>query len=166
MHKLNTKEASCKYGAGTRWCTAANKNNKFNSYNKSGDLYVIKGKNGDKHQLYLDKNGEKDNELRNEDDEEIPIHELVKKHPELKNGFTDYFRYGNSNRICHNISTGRISPWVVFNCDTGVEFLDELTEEQIAIVLPWIDPEYWQRKFTDYMGDTEWVKDILNKAGL
>ena len=29
--------------------------------------------------------------------------------------FKDYFRYGNSNRICHHISNGRISPWIVFN---------------------------------------------------
>jgi hypothetical protein len=85
---------------------------------------------------------------------------------ELKNGFTDYFRYGNNNRIIHHITTGRISPWVVYNCTSGVEFLDGLTEEQIAIVLPWIDPDHWQRKFVDYLADTEWVKDILEKAGL
>jgi hypothetical protein len=81
-------------------------------------------------------------------------------------GFADYFRYGNSNRICHHIATGRISPWVVYNCATGVEFLESLTEEQIGIILPWIDPDHWQRKFKDYMADTEWVKDVLEKAGL
>jgi len=87
-------------------------------------------------------------------------------HPELKNGFSDYFCYGNVNRICHHITTGRISPWIVFNCNTGVDFLGNLSEEQIAIVMPWIDPDYWQRKFVDYVADTEWVKDILQKAGL
>ena len=87
-------------------------------------------------------------------------------HPELRNGFTDYFKYGNSNRVCYHISTGRISPWIVYNCDSGVEFLDGLTEEQIQIILPWIDPDFWQRKFKDYLADTEWVKDILEKAGL
>ena len=80
--------------------------------------------------------------------------------------FNDYFRYGNSNRICHHISNGRISPWIVFNCASGVAFLEALTEEQIAMILPWIDPDYWQRKFTDYVADTEWVKLILKEAGL
>lgn len=80
--------------------------------------------------------------------------------------FNDYFRYGNENRICHHIANGRISPWIVFNCDSGVEFLSGLTEEQIAIILPWIDPDYWQRKFTDYLADTEWLKQILKEAGL
>lgn len=80
--------------------------------------------------------------------------------------FNDYFRYGNENRICYHITTGRISPWIVFNCASGVEFLERLNEEQIATVLPWIDPDFWQRKFSDYVADTEWVKMILKEAGL
>lgn len=88
------------------------------------------------------------------------------EHPELKNGFTDYFRYGNTNRIIHHITSGRVSPWIIYNCRSGVDFLDSLTEDQVAIILPYIDPEFWQRKFKDYLADTEWVKDILQKAGL
>jgi hypothetical protein len=94
------------------------------------------------------------------------MQDYAELHPELKNGFNDYFRYGNGNRICQHISTGRISPWVVYNCDTGIAFLDSLTEDQIEIVMPWLDPDIWQRKFKDYMGDTEWAKHILNQAGL
>lgn len=80
--------------------------------------------------------------------------------------FKDYFRYGSTNRICFHITSGRISPWIVFNCDSGIEFLGNLTEEHIAMVMPWIDPDFWQRKFTDYVADTEWVKMILKEAGL
>lgn len=80
--------------------------------------------------------------------------------------FKDYFRYGSANRICFHISTGRISPWIVFNCDSGVEFLGNLSEENVAMVLPWIDPDVWQRKFGDYVADTEWIKQILKEAGL
>ena len=87
-------------------------------------------------------------------------------HPDLKNGFSDYFRYGNSNRVVHHITTGRISPWIVYNCASGVDFLGNLSEDQVAMVMPWIDPDHWQRKFTDYLADTEWVKDILIKADL
>lgn len=88
------------------------------------------------------------------------------EHPELKNGFADYFRYGNANRVIHHISTGRISPWIVFNCESGQDFLGALTEDQVALVLPWIDPAYWQHKFHDYLADTEWVKEILQQAKL
>ena len=87
-------------------------------------------------------------------------------HPDLRNGFVDYFRYGNNNRICFHVTTGRISPWVLFNCASGVEFLETLSEEQLAIIMPWIDPEYWQKRFADYVADTEWCKHVLKEAGL
>jgi hypothetical protein len=85
---------------------------------------------------------------------------------EFKNGFSDYFKFGNANRICHHIANGRVSPWIVYNCASGVDFLDQLNEEQIGIILPWIDPDYWQRKFKDYVADTEWIKSILKEAKL
>ena len=99
---------------------------------------------------------------------ERALTEMQEYADEVKNlaSFKDYFRYGSSNRICHHISNGRISPWVVFNCSSGVEFLSQLSEEQIAMIMPWIDPDFWQRKFSDYVADTEWVKMILKEAGL
>jgi hypothetical protein len=92
--------------------------------------------------------------------------EYAESRPDLKNGFNDYFRYGNANRICYHITTGRISPWVLFNCASGVEFLERLDEEQIALIISYIDPEFWQKKFVDYVADAEWCKDLLAKAGL
>ena len=96
----------------------------------------------------------------------IEMQEYVDQHTEITQGLSGYFRNGNSNRICHHIANGRISPWIVYNCDSGIAFLDSLTEEQIAIIIDWIDPDYWQRKFKDYVADTEWVKMILKEAGL
>ena len=84
----------------------------------------------------------------------------------LAGDFSHYFLHGNGNRICHHISSGRVSPWIVYNSSSGVSFLDTLNQEQLQIVLPWIDPDFWQQKFKDYAADTEWVKDILQKAGL
>jgi hypothetical protein len=40
-----TEEASCYVGKGTRWCTAADKNNMFESYSKKGPIFVIQPKN-------------------------------------------------------------------------------------------------------------------------
>ena len=80
--------------------------------------------------------------------------------------FSHYFAYGNTNRICHHITTGRISPWVIYNCDTGVDYLESLTTEQMDIVMPWIDPDYWSRRFRDYVADVEWCKHVLKAAGL
>lgn len=84
----------------------------------------------------------------------------------LENNFANYFTHGSANRICHHISNGRISPWIVFNCDSGINFLTTLNEEQLALIMPWIDPDFWQQKFKDYVADTEYVKNILQEVGL
>ena len=92
--------------------------------------------------------------------------DYAEEHSELKNGFTDYFRYANSNRICYHIATGRISPWVVYHCSSGVAFLDGLREDQVELILPIIDPDHWQQRFRDYPEDSAWAKLVLEKAGL
>lgn len=77
----------------------------------------------------------------------------------------DYLRYGNSNALCYAITTGRLSPWVLYNCDSGTEFLSNLNEEQIALVWPFIDADFWQRRFRDYRADAEYMREMLTKAG-
>ena len=94
------------------------------------------------------------------------MQDLADEDSRLDGKFNDYFRRANANRICQHIANGRISAWIVFNCASGVEFLETLNEEQLGMIIEWIDPDYWQRKFTDYMADTEWTKHILKQAGL
>ena len=94
------------------------------------------------------------------------MQDLADEDSRLDGKFNDYFRRANSNRVCQHIANGRISAWIVFNCASGVEFLETLNEEQLGMIIEWIDPDYWQRKFTDYMADTEWTKHILQQAGL
>ena len=77
----------------------------------------------------------------------------------------DCLRYGNSNAIYHAIASGRISPWVIYNSDSGQKFLSELTSEQIAMIWPYVDSDFWMKKFQDYPADQEYAKDILSKAG-
>ena len=94
------------------------------------------------------------------------MQDLADEDSKLNGEFNNYFRQANANRICQHVANGRISPWIVFNCASGVEFLETLNEEQLSMIIEWIDPDYWQRKFTDYMADTEWTKHILKQAGL
>lgn len=84
---------------------------------------------------------------------------------ETGNPDRDYLRYGNTNVLCYAITTGRVSAWVLYNCDSGIELLSNLNQEQIAMVWPWIDADFWQKKFADYAADTEYVKSLLKKAG-
>lgn len=77
----------------------------------------------------------------------------------------DCLRYGNSNALCYAIVTGRISPWVLYNSESGTKFLSELSTEQVAMIWPYIDSDVWQKKFQTYLADQEYARDILTKAG-
>jgi hypothetical protein len=44
---------------------------------------------------------------------------FVHEHPDIRNGYRDYFRLVNENRICYHITTGRLSAWVV-SVRTGI----------------------------------------------
>jgi len=79
---------------------------------------------------------------------------------------TEHFlRYGNSNKICHYVTTGKVTGWTIFNCESGHEWLESLNPEQLAIVYDFLDPDKWSRKIRDYPGDTEYMKEMLGKAG-
>lgn len=54
----HTKEASCYYGKGTQWCTAADKgNNMFDYYNEQGNLYInINKTTHEKYQFHFETN--------------------------------------------------------------------------------------------------------------
>ena len=77
----------------------------------------------------------------------------------------DFLRYGNRNRLCHAVTTGRISAWVIYNCASGQEFLNELNSEQVAIVWPYINSDVWQQRFANYRADQQYAQEILKQAG-
>lgn len=77
----------------------------------------------------------------------------------------DFLRHGNRNRLCHAVTTGRVSPWVIYNCASGQEFLNDLSSEQVAIIWPYIDADRWQQKFANYRADQEYAQEILKQAG-
>lgn len=100
------------------------------------------------------------------------LERALKEMEEYANGgsglahFSHYFKYGNTNRICYHITTGRVSPWIVYNCDSGIEWLANLCEEHVVLVMRWIDPDVWNRRFRDYPADVEWCRHVLREAGL
>lgn len=96
---------------------------------------------------------------------ERSIEQGIKWSEETGNPAGDYLRYGSDNIICYAITTGRVSPWSLYNCDSGLEFLGRINPEQVTMVWPMIDADFWQRKFRDYPADTEYAKEILRKVG-
>lgn len=77
----------------------------------------------------------------------------------------DMLRHGNVNSICYAITNGSISSWVLYNCDSGKDFIGNLNHEQIGIIWEFINPEIWGEKFKKYSEDTMYIKTMLDKAG-
>lgn len=78
----------------------------------------------------------------------------------------DVFKYIHANKICHNIVSGKISPWVLYHSRSGVEFLGNLTQDQTRLIIDYIDPERWTIKFRREADTVATVKDILDKINL
>ena len=77
----------------------------------------------------------------------------------------DVLRYANRNRVCHAITTGKISPWMLYQSESGTKFLDELDQTQVKMVIDYINPELWAIKFKRNSDKVREVKELLNAAG-
>lgn len=77
----------------------------------------------------------------------------------------DLLRYGNKNKICYNITTGKISPWMLYHSNSGLKFLDNLDETQVKMIIDYINPEQWAIKFKRDNDIVKVVKELLNIAG-
>ena len=77
----------------------------------------------------------------------------------------DYLRYGSPNKICHSITNGKLSPWILYHSDSGVKFLDNLNESQVKMVIDYINPELWKIKFNREPENVKQVKELLNAGG-
>jgi hypothetical protein len=78
---------------------------------------------------------------------------------------SDCLRYINSNRICHMISAGKISPWMLYQSVSGIEFLEGLNEPQQLLIFDYINPEQWAVKFKRNPDNVQQVKELLKEGG-
>jgi hypothetical protein len=77
----------------------------------------------------------------------------------------DCLRYTNKNKICYSITSGKISPWMLYQSESGTKFLDELDQTQVKMVIDYINPEQWAIKFKRNPDKVKEVKELLNAAG-
>lgn len=80
--------------------------------------------------------------------------------------YNHYFRYATSNRIVHDIKNGKISPWVILNCESGKKSLDNLTDEQLELISTVIDLIYWKNHFKKMKSEINIVENICRGANI
>ena len=127
-----TKEASCHYGANTRWCTAGSNNNYFEHYSKDGPLYIITNKKDytDKYQFHFESNQFMDKEDRN-----VSLSPFLNERPDLKIFFKEMFkRFLNKDqqhgkRVQVRYPNDNVSKYIgIYGFD---EFMESLPKDMI-----------------------------------
>jgi hypothetical protein len=74
----------------------------------------------------------------------------------------DALRYLGINKLCNDISTGKISPWVFYNCDS--QFYDRLNEGHMALIQDAINPDVWQPRMLRDKNIADDIRNILKTA--
>ena len=77
-----------------------------------------------------------------------------------------YFKYVSLNRAVYDIKDGKISPWLVLNCQSGREMLAKFNDEQLGIIFEVVDPSFWAKRFKTYPVDLDLVKDVVKEGNL
>ena len=77
----------------------------------------------------------------------------------------DALRYASANKICYEITKGKISPWMLYQSESGVKFLSKLDETQQKMIIEYIDPEKWAIKFKRDPSIVNEVKELMHDAG-
>ena len=85
---------------------------------------------------------------------------------EYERPFNRFFKEVSKPLAIHYITAGRLSPWAIFNCDSGAELIDSFSDHELIIINEYLEPHFWTRKFNTRQEDVQFVKMILHKAGI
>lgn len=80
--------------------------------------------------------------------------------------YTHYFNYINLNRAVHDIRDGKISCWVLLNCQSGKDMLNKFSDEQLDMVAPALDMPFWLKRFKENPADVALVREICKETGI
>jgi len=80
--------------------------------------------------------------------------------------WNDYFRYASLNRVTRDIKDGKVSPWLILNCNSGKEMLSKFSDEQLGFVYEVIEPKHWALRFRRSTSDVEVVKEVSRESKL
>lgn len=80
--------------------------------------------------------------------------------------WNEYFDKEDKYRIIQSIKIGRISPWVIYNCRKGQEFMTLLDGADLNHIFDYIDPSFWTMKFNRNGKEKLAIESVLSESGL
>lgn len=80
--------------------------------------------------------------------------------------FEQYLYHASTNKITSDIVSGRITPWVLYGTVSGQSVLGKLNEEQVHLIIKYIDPDVWNKKIRDQQDELSLVREVCSQAGI
>jgi len=77
-----------------------------------------------------------------------------------------YLYHANTNKIVHDIISGRVSPWLLYGTKTGQELLSRFNDDQVHLIIRYIDPTVWYNKIKEETDQIEFVCSICEQVGI
>jgi hypothetical protein len=132
---------------------------------------------------FVIKNGVKLKDWTKDDVYYLYVEDLIKKEPAVNatertiteimawsdknfSEFTKFFSIISANESAHLIRTGRISPWVLYLAESGDKLMSRFNEDHAKMIGGIIDPGFWMKKFKKSGDDVDYIRNLLEQAGL
>jgi hypothetical protein len=80
--------------------------------------------------------------------------------------FQHYFLYATPPRVTHDIVNGRITPWILLNTVSGQAVLRKMSTEQLEMIAPVLDMNFWVSKFKENPADVALIREIATEVGI
>jgi hypothetical protein len=80
--------------------------------------------------------------------------------------WNQFFQLVNTNVAVGWIMQGRISPWLLYNCNSAVEFLQRCNPEQLALIQDRAPITKWKVRFLRNREEADSIKQTLEEAGV
>jgi hypothetical protein len=77
-----------------------------------------------------------------------------------------YFSYVSLSRATYDIKDGKISPWLILNCQSGKSLLKKLDDGQLSAISVVIDPQFWMMRFRKLPNDVAIVNEVITASRL
>lgn len=91
---------------------------------------------------------------------------IIEWSEENKTDFAKFFSVVSANEGAYMISTGKISPWVLYLCNGGEDLMDQFNEDHSKMIGDIIDPGFWMQKFKRESADVDFIRTLLEQSGL
>jgi len=78
----------------------------------------------------------------------------------------NFWKKVNSNVATNWIRQGKISPWMLYNCNSAVSFLERCNIEQLGIIQTVAPANKWKIRLLRHKKDADLIKTVLSEAGM